>query len=136
MPIKLTFERDGRVAIWTYPESFTIAELRDFSDRFSNDILSKAAKRIYVVSDFTAVHHLPPNIMSVGLGMMKKTDPMLGPMIEVTPNEFLNTLAKVLVKVSPSGKITVRRTVTEALEEADRLLALEAHRDASVTGNK
>ena len=51
---------------------------------------------------------------------------MTGPVFEVTTNELLYRLVNVISKLTPSGTVSVRKTLAEALEEVERLIALEA----------
>src|SRR5438105_10435485 len=117
MTITLQEERNGRVSIWTFSDPFTANELADAIDVFQKDILDKAQKKVYLICDFTGVRHLPPNIMSAGLKMIKKTHPMSGTVIEVTSNGFINAIVSAFAKLTPNGMVMVRKTIAEAFEE-------------------
>ncbi|MEP7287475.1 MAG: hypothetical protein ABI947_17090 [Chloroflexota bacterium] len=126
MPITFQAERDGRVCLWTFIDPFTASELSEAIDTYQQDVLDKAHQKVYLICDFTQIHHLPPNIMSAGLKMIKKTHPMSGTVIEVTSNGFINAIVNAFARLTPKGMVSVQKTLPEALKEADRLIALEA----------
>ena len=126
MPITIQEDREGRVSLWTFSDPFTAGELSDTIDVFQQVILQKAQKKVHLICDFTEVRHLPPNIMSAALKMIRKTHPMAGTVIEVTSNGFIHSIVSAFAKLTPNGMICVRKSMTEAFEEADRLIALEA----------
>jgi len=125
MPITYEMLRAGRVALFTYPEKFTGGELTATFEAYQRDVLDKTTKKVLTISDFSAVVQLPPNILSTSMTMIRNSHPMNGQMIEVTPNPFVNKLADILRKAFPAGTMIICRTVEQALQEADRLLALE-----------
>src|SRR5260221_3959591 len=114
MPITLQQDRDGRLSLWTFSDPFRAQELADTIDVFQQEILDKAHHKVYLICDFTQVHHLPPNIMSAGLKMIKKPHPMSGPVIEVTSNGFIHAVVSAFAKLTPKGMVSVRKTMTEA----------------------
>lgn len=130
MPITYEMLREGRVSLFTYPATFTMSEITAVMETYKQETLDKVTKKVYTISDFTAVTRLPSNILSNSVSLIKNTHPMSGPMIEVTPNAFINKLADILSKVFPSGMVVICKTVAEALAEADRMLALEAGNNA------
>jgi hypothetical protein len=125
VPITYEILREGRVGLFTYPSTFTMPEVTAISETYQREVLDKATKKVYTITDLSAVTQLPPNILSGSVNLIRNAHPMNGPMIEVTPNPFINRLANVLSKVFPSGKVTVRKTLAEALAEVDRLIAQE-----------
>src|SRR5579859_6036243 len=130
MPITITSERDGRVAVWTYPATFTVADIVAVSETFQRTVLDQAAQKVYVISDFSAVQELPKNILSAAIRLAKAPHPMMGSMIEVTPNGFVNALAQAFSRLTPGGMVSVRRSLPDAFEEVDRWLAREAQQQS------
>lgn len=124
MPITIQEERGGRVSLWTFTDPFTTNELSDSIDNYQQTTLDNALKKVYLICDFTRVRHLPPNIMSAGLKMAKKQHPMSGPVIEVSSNGFMNAIVSAFAKLTPN-MMTVCKTMPEAFEAVDRMIALE-----------
>jgi len=125
MPISYEILREGRVVLFTYPSAFTMAEVTAAIDSFQQEVLENATNKVHTISDVSAVTQIPPNVLSLSVGMIKKTPTGIGTMIIVTPQNFINSFANMLTRLFPLQKVVIRSTVTEALQEADRLIAAE-----------
>jgi hypothetical protein len=125
VPMKYEELRDGRVVLITYPSAFTMAEVSSMTDAVKRAILSKAPKTVHTISDVSAVNKIPANILSLSMGMMKGKPTGIGTIIFVTHNNTLHQFARILIRLFPLQKFAIFSTVAEALEEADRLIALE-----------
>lgn len=125
MPISYEVLREGRVVLFTFPKAFTMAEVNAVYDACEREILDHSPKKVHAVSDLSAVTEIPPNVLSLSVGMVKRTHPKIGMIVIVTPQRFINSLAGLLTKLSPTQKVTIRATVAQALEEVDRLIASE-----------
>lgn len=117
--------REGRVILCTISDSFTFTEIGEMITFIQQEILGPATKRIHTIYDFSAVKHLPPNVLSATRKLMPKPHPMAGFSILVTPNPFIKRLIDTLSKLIPPDTMLVCGTVEEALEEMDRRLTRE-----------
>ena len=125
MPITSEVLREGRVVLFTYPKAFTMAEVNAIYEGFEREILAKATRKVHTIADLSAVTEIPPNVLSLSVGMTKKSHPGIGTIFIVTPQRFINSLAGLLTKLVPNQKVLIRESVEEALKEADRLIASE-----------
>ena len=125
MPITYEVLREGRVVLFTYPSGFTMPEVNASIDSFQREVLDKATKKVHTVSDVTAVTQIPPNVLSLSVGMIKKTPTGVGTMFIVTSQNFINSFAGMLTRLFPMQKVVICSTVAEAIEQADRLIARE-----------
>ena len=125
MTITYETSHEGRVLIFTCLDPFTIMDLIQTTELCQREVFDKATKKVYVISDLTAVTRIPPDLLSAGHRVLKKPHPMTGPVFEVTTNELLYRLVNVISKLTPSGTVAVRKTLADAVEEVERLIALE-----------
>src|SRR5882724_10433142 len=98
MPIPYEILREGRMALFSYPRAFEVADITAMVVVYQQDTLDKATKKIYSITDLSAVTRFPTNILSSSMGLIKNSHPMAGPTFLVTPNAFINQLATILSK--------------------------------------
>lgn len=125
MPVNVTLLKDGRVSLTTYTDPLDMKEIAAASEKANNDYLEKATKPVHSIMDFGGVHRLPANILSRSATMARELHPMVGVMVIVTPNTFINMMAHALVRALPTRKILVCSTLDEAWAIIDKVLADE-----------
>ena len=135
MTITYETSHEGRVLIFKCLDPFIIMDLVQTTELCQREVFDKATKKVYVISDLTAVTRIPPDLLSAGHRVLKKPHPMTGPVFEVTTNELLYRLVNVISKLTPSGTVAVRKTLADALEEVERLIALEPPDAVAVTAD-
>src|SRR5260221_13137146 len=133
MTITYETSHEGRVLIFHCTDPFTVLNLVETTELCQREVFDKVSKKVYVISDLSGVTRIPPDLLNAGHRLFKKPHPMTGPVFEVTTNELLFRLVTVISKITPSGTVTVRKTLAEALEEVERLIALEASEPATAS---
>lgn len=125
MPVKVALLKDGRVSLTTYTDPLDMKEIADAGEKANTDFLAKASEPVHSIMDFTGVHRLPANILSRSATMARELHPMVGVMVIVTPNTFINLMAHALARALPTRKILICSTVDEAWTIINKVIADE-----------
>src|SRR5215831_3136643 len=125
MPVKVILLKEGRVSLTTYTDPLDMAEIADAGEQANTTFLEKATKPVHSIMDFSDVHRLPANILSRSATMARELHPMVGSMVIVTPNTFINLMAHALVRALPTRKILICPTLDEAWGIINKILADE-----------
>ena len=131
MPISGQLLRDGRVYLFTYAERFTVNEIGESVEALQQEVLAHAARKVHTISDFSAVRSLPPNSLGSSRHLVRRSHPMLGTVILVTPSDFIRRMIDIMTKVTPGSRLITCRTLDDALAEVDRILAEESQQEES-----
>jgi hypothetical protein len=131
MPITCEILREGQVILFTFPASFTMADLVGMTESFQKGILGGREEKVHTISDVSAVTQLPRNMLSSGRDLLKNIDPRVGTIFVVTRPGIIRGFADLFTKLFPLGRLVICGTVEEALEAADRLLALEVSQNTA-----
>jgi hypothetical protein len=126
MPVEVTIEREGRVTVATYLEPLDMKEIVEANDKATREFLQFATKPVHSILDLTRVHKLPSNMLSNSLSMAKKLHPMVGALVVVSESSFINAMSAILSKTPLGRKVITCKTIDEAWEVVDRLLAEES----------
>jgi len=125
MTVQVILLKEGRVSLTTYTDPLDMKEITEASEKANTDFLEKATKPVHSIMDFSGVHRLPANILSRSATMARGLHPMVGVMVMVTPNTFINLMANGLVRALPYRKILICSTLDEAWTLIDKILADE-----------
>lgn len=125
MAIQYELVKEGRVLWQTYTDPVDMAEIATHIEKLHRELYDKATKPIHAISDFSAVTKLPKNIISGSLNIMRHSHPMNGELIIITTNRFVTTMARIFRQSASRQKITLCKTLGEAWEVIDKLLAKE-----------
>jgi len=123
MPVEVKIERDGRAILSTFLEPLDMQEIVEANDKSTREHLQFATKPVHSIIDTTQIHKLPSNMLSNSMHLSRKLHPMVGTMVVVTNNAFINAMSAILSKAPMGKKIVICQTVEEAWAIIDRLLA-------------
>jgi len=125
MPVNVILLKEGRVSLTTYTDPLDMAEIAEAGEKANSDYLEKATRPVHSIMDFSGVHRLPANILSRSATMARGLHPMVGVMVIVTSNTFINLMANALTRALPSRKILICPTLDEAWAIIEKILADE-----------
>ena len=125
MPVEVKIERDGRAVLTTFLEPLDMHEIVEANDKSTREHLQFATKPVHSIIDTTQIRKLPSNMLSNSLSMSRKLHPMVGTMVVVSSNGFINAMSAILSKAPMGKKIVICQSLDEAWTIIDRLLAEE-----------
>jgi hypothetical protein len=125
MGVKAEVVRDGRVVIQIYTDPLDMKEIMDQYHWIRNEIIEHATKKVHTIIDMRQVTKIPSNMLRHGAQPLKETHPMGGQIVLVINNPVVNALADVFTRIVRNYEIKVYKTIEQAWEYYDRVLAEE-----------
>ena len=125
MGVKADVLREGRIVVQTYTDPLDMKDIIAQHKWIVEHVLDPATKPVHTIIDMLNVHRLPSNMIGHGSQTLKTVHPMGGQIVVVTNNNFLNTMADVFKRVVRNYKVNIFKTMDEAWQYYDRVLAEE-----------
>ena len=126
MPLETQLIRDGRIFVYTYSEPFEMAEVEEMVNRIHHEVLDKAEKPVYFISDLTRIDQLPPNILTRARAINRHRHRMAGRSFIVVKPGLISAIARSLLKVIGTENFLISYSVEDAMGIIEQLLAQEA----------
>ncbi len=125
MPIETTLLRNGRVLFLRYTDPFDAAETLANTQRLIREVYIPAPKPIYSISDFTLLTQIRLSMLSDGLKVLRRSMPNSAMLVLVTNSPVANGIARTLAQVLSDQKVFSYRSLNDAWDTVDALLAAE-----------
>ena len=117
--------RQGRVVYYEMEAILDMAAVKALTNRLKVEVFDLATSPVYIIIDLRPIKQIPPSILSSSLSMMRRGNSGQRRTVLITDKGYVLAMAQVLDKTNPN-RLLVRKTLDEALEAVDELLALEA----------
>jgi hypothetical protein len=125
MPVKISYVRNGRVAVFRYSNPVCTSDVIAVFEEYYR-ASSQSCLPMHCISDASNVVVLPKNILRMlGSNVSPLRLRNTGAFIVVTERVFIKALMDVVRRLMPRAQIVVFTTFAEAMIEVDRLLEKE-----------
>ena len=122
MPVQTEMIRENRVILQTYSEPLNAHDMNNLRALMEDVIFPAASGKLHVIADFSNIQNVPGTILSSGSSMLRVPHRNTGKIILVTSNAFINSMARILVRLSPRQSFIAVDSLEEAYKEVDALL--------------
>ena len=125
MTLYIEMARENRVAVQTFSDPVDSPEVVELIVKLQREYLDHATKPGHAIVDFRQVTKLPSHMLSGVMGPLRTVHPMSGAIVIVTEGTFMSLMAGVLARLASQYQMFVCKTMDEAWQIIDKILAEE-----------